>query len=544
MKKILTFCFIAMFLLVGCKEPGPGEIIEPTIDYVNVGEVVDSIEILYSDLENIKFSDSYIQEELVRIRNLYDSLNESEKELITNYEHLEELEKMNKSYLEQKEKEEAEKQKIIDAVNKAVELVNQVVPKKTTGENIELPNSYTSEDGIEVYIGWTTNDPNTITNKGLVTQPRKTVKNVVLTAVCRTGDVSQKVEKRVAVGPLGYTMLPDKPVFAYYYSNQRELTQVERETINVINLSFGGISENGDVYVSGLNYQTVLQERKHGIRVCFSVQYKQGFKEWTSTPAKREKLAQSFLDVCQTYHFDGVDIDWEYPEGSAEINGYVEFMKLLYQKLKNANSNYLLTSAMYGGDGPSKYNAGVSHQYMDYVHLMTYDLNASAVAQHLTALGASRNGYSSVEQTIAYYVGAGVPREKLVIGAAFYGKIYELKDNATTFLGERPTIDPYTITYREIRNQYLSKLNQTSGNIKVEKRWDTEAQAAYLCITETSSTGQISKKFITYDDVDSVTLKAQYVFDEGLAGMMFWELGYEDRETDDLVLAIKNVFYK
>ena len=108
---------------------------------------------------------------------------------------------------------------------------------------------------------------------------------------------------------------------------------------------------------------------------------------------------------------------------------------------------------------------------------------------------------------------------------------------ATKFLGVRCSEGATTITYRSIKATYLSKLD-TSDNIVRE--WDSVAQAPYLCITDANG----SKYFITYDDVESVKLKAQYVLDNQLGGMMFWELGEEDRTTNDLVGAINSVIKK
>lgn len=542
MKKVFVLVLALMFILVGCTKP---QQTGPVINQLNVSEVVDSIDILYANLEDIKFSDETVQEEITRIEGLYDQLIDDEKALVTNYADFEEIVDLYNQYLAQKA-EEAEKKALIEkAVSEAAALADESVPKKSTGENIDLPTSYVSEEGVQVYIGWTTSDACTITSKGVVTQPRGTSKNVTLSAVCRSGDVIQKVEKRVVVGPLAYVSLPDKPVFAYYYSNQRALTEVERQTINVINLSFGGISlSDGSVYVAGLQYETVLQERKHGIRVCFSVQYKEGFVEWTSTAEKREVLAQSFVDVCEQYHFDGVDIDWEYPEGY-QVTNYVEFMKLLYSKMKAANSNYLVTSAMYGGNGVAKYNAGESYKYMDYIHLMTYDLNSAELSTHLTALGRGSASSISVTTTIEAYANAGIPKSKLVIGGAFYGKVYELSASSTGFIRVKPITDPYSILYSKIKSDYLSLIDNPSSTMTVVREWDSAAQAPYLCITEYNTDGSIKKKyFITYDDAESLKLKSEYVFDEDLGGLMFWELGYEDRTTDDLVQSIYNVFYK
>ena len=204
MKKVLIICLFMIVFLVGCGGPTPPD--GPVIDELKVSEVNDSIDILYSSLPEIDFSNEEVQAEIGRIRGLYEELTADEKTLITNFSDFEEIEKQYNDYKDKAAAEEAEKAKIEKAVSEAVALVEETVPRKSTGENLELPTSYTSEEGVNVYIGWTTDDPATITNKGIVTQPRKVAKAVNLVAVCRSGDVSQKITKRVTVGPLSYEM--------------------------------------------------------------------------------------------------------------------------------------------------------------------------------------------------------------------------------------------------------------------------------------------------------------------------------------------------
>ena len=60
--------------------------------------------------------------------------------------------------------------------------------------------------------------------------------------------------------------------------------------------------------------------------------------------------------------------------------------------------------------------------------------------------------------------------------------------------------------------------------------WDTLAKAPYLYSAGDSV-------FITYDDTMSVKLKTRYVIDNGLGGIMFWQLG-ADAAEDGLVDAI------
>ena len=61
---------------------------------------------------------------------------------------------------------------------------------------------------------------------------------------------------------------------------------------------------------------------------------------------------------------------------------------------------------------------------MDYVQLMTYDMVDGTRAGHHAALGATKGDKSGLNtrDTVEAYHRAGVPYEKLVIGAAFYGR--------------------------------------------------------------------------------------------------------------------------
>lgn len=587
MKKLIILLFILCFIAYGCKEEK-----KDPIDQTKIDNLIDEIDFTYLNIDELDFNNNEECQNIENIRETYESLNESEKKLVNNYQSLIEIEEKYDTYImeivtnieslhSQKETidfsssavekeiasirgkymalgekgkqkvtnisllEELENiqsdhsDKVLTAFEEATSMINDVVPKKTS-EDIELPLSYVAQNGIKVQISWTSSQQETLSTLGKISKPRGSTAIVTLKATLKVGSEKKEINKNVYIAPLAYTKLPQKPVFAYYYTNQRSLTDDERKTIDVINLSFGDITSDGLVSVLGLEYSTVLKEREHGIRVCFSVQDKVGFQTFTKTESQRNKLAQSFVDVVNKYHFDGVDIDWEYPEGN-EVANYVDFMKKLYTKMKASNSEYLVTSAVYGGNGCSHYDIGVSCNYMDYVHLMTYDLN-NENASHLTPLGTSKNSYSSVEKTVEFYVGAGVPKSKLVIGAAMYGKVYELSVSTNGILGEKPITPCYTIFYRDIRYSYLNNL-ETNPNII--RYWDETAKAPYLYIKTYNSDNTLkSRLFITYDDVESMKIKCDYVLDQDLAGIMFWELGYEDRTTDDLINAIYDTIKK
>ena len=531
MKKFILLFVLVALLLCGCKSDDKPVVVEDEVDQAKVNEVVDSISFLYDDIDNIHINEEETRNEIARIRTLYDELNEKEKALIENYSALEELEALVKKYNDEQEEKKMAEQKKQEAVEAAYNMLDEKIAKYYE-DDFDLPRTFEYDETTKVYISWNTSDPNTISTLGVVTRPRVNNAGVTLTATISCGSVTKEFKRSIKIPFLSFEKLPSTPVFAYFFLDQSSLTEVEASTIDVVNLSFGNITTDGSVTVGGLAYNKLLKERDKGIRIMFSVQNKTGFKTYTKTAALREQLVDNFISTMTTYHFDGIDIDWEYPEGD-EVANYTEFMKLLYTKVKALSRDYLVTTAVYGGNGQSHYNVPETQKYVDYMHLMTYDLNAPEQTSHVTSL----SGKTSVVSTVAAYNNSGVPYSKLVIGAAFYGKKYKLPEGSTSFYGVNCDEGAVTIKYKDIKSTYLSKLD-SSDNIK--RVWDSSAQAPYLCITNENG----NNYFITYDDVESVTLKAEYVLENKLAGIMFWDLGEEDRTTNDLVGAIKSVIKK
>lgn len=532
MKKIIFPLLLLLLFVVGCeKTPTPEpEPTEPTINYESVSEVTESIDFMYSDIETLDIYKEETRAEIANIRALYEALNDDEKKEVTNYNSLLELEQLVEDYKKELEEKEKEAEKMQAGIEKVISYLEESVPK-TCEDNIDLITTYDIEEGLKALISWKSTDSITLSPYGTVCRPRGQAARVQLTATIKLGEHTGEFKRTIAVAPIEYTQLPSKPVFAYFYQGQGSLNEVESNTIDVINLAFADIDlSTASVSVLGLNYATVLAERTKGIRVLFSIQSKEGFKKFTASSTGRTKLVEQIIQTVKKYHFDGVDIDWEYPETSTEVQNYTSFMQLLYEEMKKANMNYLVTTAVYGGNGHTHYNVQETHKYVDYMHLMTYDLNDPNTTTHLTSL----SGKTSVKSTVESYVNAGVPISKLVIGAAFYGKIYQISSSSTSYLGVKPISTPTTITYKEIKSKYLSKLDTNSN---IQRVWDSSANAPYLCVTETNG----NKFFITYDDAESVKLKAEYVMSSQLAGIMFWALGEEDRKTSDLVSAINSV---
>ena len=192
-------------------------------------------------------------------------------------------------------------------------------------------------------------------------------------------------------------------------------------------------------------------------------------------------------------------------------------------------------------------------KYADYMNIMTYDQvgGRSPVTGHHTPLGlieesdleglpildtvAKRReerpeaeydwSPRSAKRIVNYVKGLGVDPKQLVIGGAFYGRAWKGVPSANNGLYQ-PNKGVHTgwLDYGAIRKEYEDKNGFT-------RYWDSIALAPYLFNPADSI-------FISYDDPESVALKTDYVQEEGLGGIMFWQLSNDTREAGSLLDAI------
>ncbi|MEP7253349.1 MAG: glycoside hydrolase family 18 protein, partial [Ginsengibacter sp.] len=254
-----------------------------------------------------------------------------------------------------------------------------------------------------------------------------------------------------------------------------------------------------------------------------------------STKKGRKKFAKSVKEINDYFGTDGLDLDWEYPA----ISGFPGH-KFTPEDKDNFTALVVKLRKKLGKKNELSFAAGGSKRYIensidwdkvmkkvDRVNLMSYDLvgGYSKVTGHHTPLYSANENSGSVDAGVRLMEEHGVPPEKIVIGAAFYGRMFENLQDSGTGLYQQSTFK------RGIPNKYFATLlSADSGFVSY---WDSTAQAPYSYNAE-------KKLFVTYDDKRSVGLKTKYVIDKGLGGIMFWQLR-EDPYEDGLLKAIDDV---
>lgn len=314
-------------------------------------------------------------------------------------------------------------------------------------------------------------------------------------------------------------------------SHLAELTGEDLAKLTHLNVAFGHVRSDAisTDHLRNLEELTRIKRERPQLNILLSVGgwSAGGFSEAASTEAGRSRMAESAVRAVTEHPFDGIDLDWEYPcYGEAGIGASPDDrtnFTLLLAAIREAldkqgeldGRHYPLTIAagadQYYVDGTEMDKA---QKYLDFVQLMTYDMRGGfqVLTGHHTNLYTPTGDLFriSTDASVSLFVRAGVPKEKIVIGAAFYSRMWNQVPDRNRGLHQMAgSVGGYGPDFTALTSEYIGK----NGFVRY---WDEEARAPYLFN---------GSSFISYDDEESIRHKCDYVKANGLAGLMFWEFG-------------------
>lgn len=343
----------------------------------------------------------------------------------------------------------------------------------------------------------------------------------------------------IAASFASHAQSPKLNVIAYYSGDAEQIDKFAVEKLTHIIFSFCHLNGNQLTVDNSKDSVTIaklvsLKQRNPSMKVILSLGGWGGCKTCSdvfSTAEGRKEFAKSVLKLNQAYKTDGIDLDWEYPT----IEGYPEhpykpedknnFTELVRELRRTLGKKYEISFAAGGFQKflEESVDWKAVMKEVDRVNLMTYDLvnGYSTVTGHHTPLYSNDQQKESTDNAVQYLIKIGVPRNKLVIGAAFYGRMWENVEDVSHGLYQSGKFKSF-VDY--------SRLTDLLKDNNYEKFWDVKANAPYLY-------NATEKLYITYDSEISMKLKTQYAIDQKLDGIMFWELA-TDRPVKGLLDAI------
>jgi chitinase len=326
---------------------------------------------------------------------------------------------------------------------------------------------------------------------------------------------------------------------------------IEAKKLTHINYAFVDIKE-GEAFLTNektdsTNFRKLrhLKNENPDLQILISIggwTWSENFSDAVLTDSSRGVFAKSAVDIIRKYDLDGVDIDWEYPgmrgeEGNVFRPEDKENYTLMFQAIreeldlleKETGKKKLLTTAVAGFVSfLDVTEMGKAQQYLDYINLMTYDLFQGETVVHHAGLYASDKykAEHSADKAVKAFMAAGVPAGKLVMGLPFYGRMFTVAEELEGGFGQKQSAQEYIDGYTYIKDSLVNK-----KGFKAYR--DEVAKVPYLINLDT-------KQILNYEDEESVKEKCQYVLDNKMGGVMFWE--YTSDPKSYLLNEIDKVF--
>ena len=262
-----------------------------------------------------------------------------------------------------------------------------------------------------------------------------------------------------------------------------------------------------------------------------------GFSDMAMHEETRQIFYESLIDFIERYDLDGIDLDWEFPGADwggdfspKDKENYTTLLKGMRETLDNhtkkTNKPYLLTIAAGVGEWFVETTEVDKYiHYLDQVMLMTYDLRGfgQEYTGHHTTLYTKESDIfkMSAADGVDLLIENGVPKEKIVIGAAMYSRHWkEVPAHNNGLLQKvKPGGGDYYLEYPALQTEGVENSSYT-------RYWDDEAKVPWLYSQE-------KKIFITYDDQEAVGAKCDYINEKDLPGIMFWR--YVDWPENPLI---------
>jgi chitinase len=340
------------------------------------------------------------------------------------------------------------------------------------------------------------------------------------------------------VAPSGYGQ-NNFDVIAYFAGKPEQVDSCAAEKLTHILYSFCHLQGNQlsvDNKVDSITIQKLvaLKKRNPKLKIMLSLGGWGGCKTCSEVFASekgRNEFASSVLALNQYFQTDGIDLDWEYPA----IEGYPGHQFLTDDK-KNFTALVQLLRKTLGTQYEISFAAGGFQKYLDQsiewslvmkevdrVNIMSYDLvnGYATVTGHHTPLYSTKEQLESTDNAVMFLMKKGISPHKLVIGAAFYARIWENVPDATDGLYQSGKFKT-AVDYKNF--------NQLSAANGYAYHWDDVAKAPWLY-------NQKEKLFVTFDDVKSTEQKTEYAIGRKLGGIMFWEIS-EDFKKNELLNVI------
>jgi chitinase len=266
-----------------------------------------------------------------------------------------------------------------------------------------------------------------------------------------------------------------------------------------------------------------IKERHEYLKLILSIgggAASQNFAAVAASAATRDNFGRSARGLVEASGFDGIDsesfiqlwdlpltsiqVDWEHPSDPEQGRNFLALLAAV--RLHLPDDRYLLTAALPAGQWAlQNIDLYKAQDYLDLINLMAYDFTGSWTpkAGHHAQLFPGNANEPSGSAAVDYVISTGFPAAKILLGVPTYGR---------SFLGASGPGHSYTghggdegiFEYKQLPRQ------------GAEEIVNTRVVAAF-CVGGDGG-------FVTYDNPETVKMKANYCKEKGLGVRLLMSL--------------------
>ncbi len=341
----------------------------------------------------------------------------------------------------------------------------------------------------------------------------------------------------------------------YAQGNIKDNACIVADPLADLNISFkaedsiDGTADAPDSLLRGNFHQLqLLRERYPRVRILISLEGKREVFEEAAKPENRVAFVHScmarFLQghiapgVETSHLFDGIDVDWEYPDAD-HADDFYALMQEFRRQMDALEPTATVSHAKHRG--APRYTlsiaSGASHKNIDpidwarvadsvdQIGVMTYDFQGpwSHDTGFVAPLRSEDVRAETVASVIDAYIAAGVPARQLLLGLPFYAyQWHNVRAGAHNGLYSKG--DPVR-----------GNLNQSTASALL-----ANSPGAHLYRDPVSQAPWIydGDNFLTFEDGISLRAKHAFARQRELGGMMIWELS-DDTADSQLLRALR-----
>lgn len=304
--------------------------------------------------------------------------------------------------------------------------------------------------------------------------------------------------------------------YVYFGNTQQQVLSVSNSAsvVQTVSPSYFDINPDGSLKLNNISSSFISEMKKQDLKIVPFLS-----NHWDRETGKKalenaESLSDEIVAAINKYDLDGVNVDIENVTHT-ERESYTELVRLLREKLPDDKEVSVAVAANPDGwtqGWHGSYDYAELGKHADYLFIMTYDEHYYGGEPGAVA------GISFIENSIKYAL-KYVPKEKIVIGIPFFGRMWS---------------DDGTMNGDGLTLKAVSELAELHEN---EVYFDKESKSPYMILNVASEyklngkTLKPGKHVIWYENSDSIKEKLLLVSKYGLKGAGNWSAG---QETDDV----------